>query len=303
MKALQIILFGEVQVAGHGLAPAVKLTPSIQALLAYLLLHRRHGHPREVLTELFWPEHGPERARHCLSTALWRLRRLLSPPDDCQETYLITTPAGNVGFNCDSDYWLDVEAFEQPAARLLTRSNPGIETAEAQAIEHALQFYTGELLEGFYDDWVLRERERLRALHLSYLARLMGYYRDQGDYERSLSYGQQILNHDPLREEIHREMMRLYLQNGQRALAVRQYELCAQALCEELDIPPMVETQRLYAELAQETDHHLLTAADEPAGWTQMLPQLRLTLHRVEAAQEQLRQIIRMGEQLARQRD
>jgi DNA-binding SARP family transcriptional activator len=298
MRTLQIMLLGNVRVTGSGLSSAVRLTPIIQNLLAYLLLYRQRCHPREVLTELFWPEYDPEKARRCLNTALWRLRRLLEPPGGCQETYLITTPAGHVGFNGDSNYWLDVEAFEQPVSRIQTRSVLALETADARAIEHALPLYTGELLEGFYNDWVLHERERLRALHLDYLARLMHYYRDQGDYIQSLDYGRQILAHDPLREEIHREMIRLYLENGQRALAARQYELCAKALSDELGISPTKEMQRLHAGITQAANHRSSTVIlDEPATWLPMLQQLHSMLREVEVAREQLQQMIQLAEQ------
>ena len=54
-----------------------------------------------------------------------------------------------------------------------------------------------ELLEGFYDDWVLRERERLRLLYLRCLRQLMHVYRQQGAFEESLACAQQILACDP----------------------------------------------------------------------------------------------------------
>jgi DNA-binding SARP family transcriptional activator len=301
MSDLRISLLGEVQVTGSNWSSEVKLSPIIQALLAYLLLYRQRTHPREVLTELFWRDHNPEQARRCLNTALWRLRRHLETENDQQGAYLITTPVGNVGFNCECDYWLDVAVFEQPMSRISKRSSSVIDAEDAQELEHALQFYKGDLLEGFYDDWILRERERLRLLHLSYLAQLMYHYRHQNDYDKSLTYGQQILNYDPLREEIHREMMRLYLESGQRSLAVRQYKLCAQALSEELSILPMEETQRLYAQLTQANEHHLSPdVVDEPAALLQLLPQLRLTLQKVDTAREQLYQIIARAEQLTR---
>jgi DNA-binding SARP family transcriptional activator len=303
MSDLRISLLGEVRVTGSRSAE-IRLTPILEVLLAYLLLHRQRCHPREILIDLFWGDQSQEQARHCLSTALWRLRRRLEPPGSSRGTYLVTTTAGHVGFNGESDYWLDVEAFERPLSRTLTYSPPLLETNDAQELEQALQFYTGDLLEGFYDDWVLRERERLRALYLHCLVQLMGYYRQQHAYEKSLACGQKILNCDPLREEIHREMMRLYLENGQRPLAVRQYELCAQTLSEELDILPMEETQRLYAEITQVTHRQpLIDLLDEPASWLQMLPQLHLMLEGVEATRAQLQQMIAIAEKLAEQRD
>ena len=48
-------------------------------------------------------------------------------------------------------------------------------------------------------------------MYLNTLACLMSL---RGEPERSLVYGERMLHLDPLREEIHREMMRLYLESG-----------------------------------------------------------------------------------------
>lgn len=299
MSDLRISLLGEVQVT-HSRAAEIRLTPILEGLLAYLLLYRQRCHPRERLIDLFWGEHDQDQARGCLSTALWRLRCLLEPTRRTRGAYLVTTAAGHVGFNCESNYWLDVAAFEQPLGQILSRSNPALESRDVPELEQALQFYTGDLLAGFYDDWVLRERERLRALHLHGLARLMQYHGCQHNYEKSLVYGQQILDCDPLREEIHRDMMRLYLTSGQRALAARQYELCAQVLSAELGIPPMEETQRLYTEIVGGADIQTPGAiVVEPINAPQLLPQLHLLLRGVEATRQQLKQMIQQAEQLA----
>jgi DNA-binding SARP family transcriptional activator len=58
-----------------------------------------------------------------------------------------------------------------------------------------------------------------------------------------------ILDEDPLREEIHRELMVLYWESGQRSLGLRQFEICRTALSEELGAPPMAETISLYQQL------------------------------------------------------
>ena len=65
----------------------------------------------------------------------------------------------------------------------------------------------------------------------------------------SLACGHKILDLDPLREEIHREMMRLYYRNGQRAQALRQYDTCSNILEQELGVPPMEETQMLRVQI------------------------------------------------------
>ena len=80
----------------------------------------------------------------------------------------------------------------------------------------------------------------------------MGYYfSQQCAYERALVTGQKILDCDPLREDIHREMMRVYCAAGQRAHAIKQYKHCREELRAELRIEPMQETQKLYEDVLE----------------------------------------------------
>jgi DNA-binding SARP family transcriptional activator len=249
MRTLRICLFGSVRVSHDGQLPTRHVTRSVQSLLAYLLLHRQRLHPREVLASVFWSEQSEERARSCLSTALWRLRGVLEANGVPKGTYLVTNPLGEIGFNRTSDHWLDVAAFEAEVNRVLAKSVQALAADDAGDLREALSLYTGELLEGFYDDWALRERERLHVLQLKGLIHLMRYWKGRGDYDEALACGQRILDQDPLREEIHREVMRIYLESGERDKAIRQYNACRRVLKEELGIAPMEETQRLHAEI------------------------------------------------------
>jgi DNA-binding SARP family transcriptional activator len=300
MTILQIMLFGELQLARDDLPLAPHFTHTVQTLFAYLLLQPQRAQPREVLADILWSERSQERARSCLSTALWRLRRILEPDGTPPGTYLIASPAGEVGFNWQSDHWLDVSAFENKARQGLARPLEILTMTEAQHLEDALQLYTGELLEGFYADWALRERERLRSLYLNTLAHLMRFYQQQGVYDKGLVYGQRILELDPLREEVHRDLMRLYVANGQRPLAIRQYQVCCNLLAEELGITAMEETQALYAQIADEQAPTMANHTSDPSNISQTLQQLRLTSRNLERAHVQIQDAIHLIERLNR---
>ncbi len=220
MGVLRITLMGQVEVAHADLPSKLTVTRLGQGLLAYLLLHRHRSHHRETLAGIFWGDHSQQRARGCLNTALWRLRQVLEPEGIPRGTYLQTKATGEIRFNPASDYWLDVAVFEGQIDRVLAKPADAMDTADADMLENALQLYTGDLLEGFFDDWVLREQERLRRLYLNGLAHLMHYYKHREAYQEGLACGQQILDQNPLREEIHREMIRLYLASGQRTSAL-----------------------------------------------------------------------------------
>jgi DNA-binding SARP family transcriptional activator len=260
MAALRIQLFGAVQLSHAGRTQDARLTHAVKSLLAWLLLHRGKVHARETLSGLFWGDLSEARGRSCLSTTVWRIRQVLEPEGIPRGTYLIAQPDA-VGFNCASDHWLDVAAFEEGVGRHLPASPSADNCArDWSGAEDALACYTSDLLEGFYDEWALRERERLRMLYLDCLGTLLRRHSETGALERGLRCGQQILALDPLREDIHREVIRLHMRNGHRALARQQYERCRTALEEELGVEPMEETRALCADL--------LSAARAPAAKT-----------------------------------
>ena len=303
MAALRIQLFGTVQISHDGRANDPRPIHAVQSLLAWLLLHRRKTHARETLAALFWGDQSEARARSCLSTALWRMRQALEPEGIPRGTYLISKPAV-VGFNSASDYWLDVAEFEEGVERHLPAS--AHRTPDWSSVENAVACYTGDLLEGFYDDWALRERERLRMLYLDCLGKLLRRHSETGALERALYCGRQILALDPLREDIHREVIRLHVRNGHRALALQQYESCRAALIEELGVEPMEETRALCSDLlsAARRERRMSSAAGARAAKPvaandkvqQIAPTLRTAAAKLDEARDALADAVRLAE-------
>ena len=309
MSTLTIRLFGGFHIAHEAWEREMKVPRSVQNLLAFLLVQRHRLHPREVLAGLFWGDHSEGQARSCLSTVLWRLRRLLEPENIPKGTYLVTTST-EVGFNSESDHWLDVEIFEDDVGPILKRPSRVMEADEACCLKNALELHIGELLAGYYDDWALRERERLRSLYLKSLAHLMCYYHHHGAYENAVACGLQILNHDPLREGIHREVIRLYLKSGQRAQAMRQYKACCQILEDELGIPPMEETQALYTEIVASSGPRTrkpafsqaqdIATSKDPASLEQAFQKLHEAMQHFEKTREEFQRAIRLLETITK---
>jgi DNA-binding SARP family transcriptional activator len=296
---LRIHLFGRIRVAFTDEPSEVNIAPTAQRILAYLLLQPHRFYQREVLAALCWGDRSEEQARACLNTALWRLRRSLEPDSTGSSQYLITTSSGEVGFNWESDHWLDLTIFEACATRILSQPAQAIDPEHAQTLESILPLYEGDLFEGLYDDWAILERERLLTYYLDCLAHLVHYHRYQGAYEQSLRFGHLLLRRDPLREEIHREVMRLHWQAGQRSLAIQQYESCQKLLAEELGIDPMPETEALYAQLLSGAEppppdatapfpHHSPTPCASPTQFEDAFQQLVHAMQKLDAAREDL---------------
>jgi DNA-binding SARP family transcriptional activator len=285
VDGLRVSLLGPPRVVQEGATSSdVRLTRLLLSLLGYLLVHRDRSHPRDVMVGVFWGEESDERGRSCLTTALWRLRGALGRAGGEAAAALVVSSAGDVRVDSRVPCWLDVAQLEDAAREALRtppeRAGDDIVTDLAAAV----RLYRGDLLEGYYDDWVLRERERLRMLYQHCLLYLMQHYAARAAWDESLGYGALLLQHDPLREDVHREVMRLYARSGQRALAVRQYELCRAVLAEELAIEPMEETTLLYRQLVAAAEPR--TAAQVASA--EQAPDLAFVLQKANAARRTL---------------
>jgi pimeloyl-ACP methyl ester carboxylesterase len=79
----------------------------------------------------------------------------------------------------------------------------------------------------------------------------------------------QLLALDPLQEPVHRTLMRLLSQLGQRGAALRQYQHCVSVLRSELGVEPEAETRQLYQQILQQR-----TAIPVPAGRRPRVPKV-----------------------------
>jgi DNA-binding SARP family transcriptional activator len=214
-------------------------------LLCYLLLNQRHTHHRERLAAVFWSDYSKPVSLKYLRNALWRLRCMLEAAGIPAGEYL-SVADGTVFFQDFGPYWLDVEEFESTIAQLRDLAGHQLTPEQALSLEQALGLYSGDLLEGIYEDWCLVDRERLRMLHLDALRKFLDYCEHNGFYERGIAYGRRVLALDPTRERVHRRLMRFYWGQGDRSEALAQYHSCVQTLREELGILPTEETRRLH---------------------------------------------------------
>ncbi|MCO5187979.1 MAG: AAA family ATPase [Anaerolineae bacterium] len=204
------------------------VTVKAQALLVYLATHPKQ-HTRGQLSDMFWEDRPERKARRSLSTALWHIRRCLPKAFD-----YIQTDSDVVHFNHDAPFWVDTLAFVEYAT-----------SKHLSDWQAAIALYRGQFLEGFFDDWIVTERYRLETVYANVLTRVMDAYELSGDCESALSVAMLLLEHDPLREDAHQMIMRVYQQMGQRSAALQQYERCRQLLRDELGIEPQAETRQL----------------------------------------------------------
>jgi DNA-binding SARP family transcriptional activator len=263
MSGLRLRLLGGVSLAlakASSGAP-IELAASCRPILSYLVVHRRHAVTRGELADALWPEREDGRARRCLSTALWRLKQSLGGIE------LIDAPpsAERIALRWTSRLWCDVVAFEHRLAPLVARAPASLDAAELFRLERALTLYRGDLAGDDDSEWTLLERERVRNLYLDALAVLTQALYDRAQWQRALVHGRELARLEPLREDVHRLLMRTHIALGNRAKALEQYRVCVRALASELGVAPMEPTQALYRALSNDAELPAAAPADAPA--------------------------------------
>jgi DNA-binding SARP family transcriptional activator len=244
MPDLQIHLFGKFSVR-HGEQSASGFDAyKEQELLSYLLLRRNRPHSRETLAGLLWGDASTEKSKKYLRQALWHIQAALDARPGGGA--VLTVEHDWVQLNACNALWLDVEVFEHTYMLVHDRRGTDLDAERLGALQGAVQIYRGDLLEGWYQDWCLYERERLQNMYLVMLDKLMCFCEAKGKFELGLHYGSLVLRHDRAHERTHRQVMTFQYLSGDRTAALRQFERCAAALKEELGVKPDKLTSALY---------------------------------------------------------
>jgi DNA-binding SARP family transcriptional activator len=218
----------DLEVPGRGRRSTVDDLPrGVQRLVAHLCLCPRPT--RTATAGQLWPDFSEDHAHGSLRSALWRLNK--AAPG-------LVEASGNA-LRLTADVRVDVREFNDWAQR--ATAPPG--GADDVAVPDAALL--GDLLPGWYDDWVLLERERLRQLRMQALEAVAARLAFLGRHCEALEAAYAAVRADPLRESAHRTVVRVHLAQGNLAEALRAYDLFRTMVQDELGVPPTEQMTRL----------------------------------------------------------
>ena len=200
-------------------------TQKTGALLAFLALNPGKNHGRETLAEMLWPEGDPLAIRNRLNQAISSLRRQLHPPELGPGTVLVTDHH-SVGVNAQT-VTTDVDEFERSVRQA---EKAATDEERIRILESAVAMYRGELLEGYYEDWIFSRRMHLADLYDKALQQIIRSYVAVGKPDAALEFARLRLAIDPYDEAPHVILMRLYMRSGRPKSALKQYEDLVRAL-------------------------------------------------------------------------
>jgi DNA-binding SARP family transcriptional activator len=206
------------------------LAPGPQRLLALLGLHQTPLH-RGYVAGLLWGESTEARAYGSLRSTLWKMRETGPRIVEARGDSLELSPRVDV----------DVRRVTSLARDLVEGRFDGAAAALAEPR------FSSELLPGWFDDWVLVERERHRLLSLHALESLCEHLTATGQYGGAVLAGLAAVDREPLRESAHRALMRVHIAEGNAGEAIRRYRRYEEIADRDLGVEPSAMMRALLA--------------------------------------------------------
>jgi DNA-binding SARP family transcriptional activator len=199
---------------------------------------------RSAMAGRLWPDKGEQAARHCLATALWRIKSRLP-----RDQKLVSLDGETMRLSLTRFDFVDVLVLQRRAQATLRKPGSLAAAGDRLKLARALGFYEGCYLAERDHECIAFERERLRTLYIDALFALAQAEARAENWQAARAAGQTLCAIEPLREDAQRLLMTSHVHCGSRALALSQYRSLVAVLQAELDIGPMAETQRLAAEI------------------------------------------------------
>ena len=209
-----------------------------RAILAILALSPKGQATREKLCELLWGDRGEEQARSSLRQSLAVLRKEFGT----FETLLLQSRDEAISLRKDG-IKIDVVEFAKYAL-----------AANLTSLRLAAEIYDGELLadtslkDAAFENWIGEQRRNLNDQALAIFEKLA----ELETRENRVAVAKRLLALDQLREASHRALMNAHWAMGEKALALKQFEVCRQLLKSELDVEPAALTVQLKNKIASD---------------------------------------------------
>jgi len=202
-----------------------------QRLLAFLAI-RGGVISRAAVAGTLWPDTTEARAYSNLRSALARL--------ECTHRQMLH--ASKLELGLAEGVTVDIRHAQTLARRLL---DPAVPPEQSDLSSTAIVALSGDLLPGWYDDWVLVEAEEWRQLRLHALEALADQLTADGCWGQAADAASAAVRAEPLRESAHAALIQVHLAEGNQSEAVREFTHYRALLHAELGLEPTLRMRRL----------------------------------------------------------
>jgi len=229
-------------------------------ILCYLGSRRNHRAPKETLVDLFWGAADEDTVAKNFHPTISHMRKALNTGQVVKKDFVLYRE-GAYSLNPQFRYRLDTEEFERLLAEAREARRTGGADGSASLLAEAIKLYRGDFLEEFYYNWIGDLQSYYRDLYLEALKELIGYHAERASQDRSshdadskdqeliIRYGQMLLARDAYQEDVHCSVMEAFVQSGNRAAAIEQFDGLRKLLRRELGVDPLPATIAKYEAL------------------------------------------------------
>ncbi len=219
-SAPMLHLFGGPYVVASG--RRIDVPEGSKRLVAFVALHRSPVERRHAAGAL-WPIGDDTRAAGNLRSALWRLRG----------AGIDIVDADKWSLRLGEEVPVDVRSVADWAGRLVAGRPESWDLSVEPGWQDAL-----DLLPGWYEEWVLFERERLRQRMLHALEALSHRLVSEERFGEAVEAAMLAVGAEPLRESAQRTLLKAHLAEGNRAEGRRGLRAYCALLRRELGVEP-----------------------------------------------------------------
>ena len=199
---------------------------------------------RDQIFEVFWPKLTTKEATNVFHVTKRKISERITMKVNEPGSYELTQYGS--GFYTPSEKvirYYDVHEFENSIENAMVTVD---EKEEAELLSRAIDLYRGPFLQETQMEWMKQRRDELRQLYSQALIGMGRLRKDANDNEGALGFFSRSLKQTPEREDIHRQVMSICLEQGRIDDAKQQYQRLTKILDEELGIGPSPESRKLY---------------------------------------------------------
>jgi DNA-binding SARP family transcriptional activator len=252
MSTINVRLFGRFEIYSdeHRVVP-FHCQKALE-LFCFLLLYRGQPHFREKLAEIFWGSRCTAESKKYFRKTLWQLQHTIGEIFAPGEGNVLSISDDWLELMPNDNLWVDIDEFEKIFTSLNNRRGRDLCTQDYQSAKNAAVLYRGKLLDSWYQDWCLYERERLEDEYFILVEKLIEYSETHGLLQEGICYGRRLLEIDNSHEGTYQSLMRLHYLDGNRTGAIRLFEACCEMLRREFNIEPSETTKNLYRHIVSD---------------------------------------------------
>ena len=217
---------------------------ALQLFQYFVTARHRRGLHKEIIIDRIWADNTASGEQN-FKAALHGINKVLEPnrPSRTEPKYILRQ--GQTYQLNLQECWIDVEVIDQ----LITYGNNLFEkqpkSAQA-AYRAAIDLYKGIYLPNrVYQDWSSEQRERTQMLILGAIIQLSEMLLNDNPLE-SIRLTEVALTIDTTWEDAYKIQMQAYLKKGNRPMAIKTYQRCAEILDREFGLSPLPDTRKLF---------------------------------------------------------